>query len=37
MDAEGQVIARTGYREGGPEEYLKQLAEFPKIFRTCWP
>ena len=33
MDAEGQVIARTGYREGGPEEYLKQLAEFSKIYR----
>ena len=32
MDAEGQVIARTGYREGGPEEYLKQLAEMPKIY-----
>ena len=27
MDAEGEVIARTGYREGGPDEYLKQLAE----------
>ena len=33
LDAEGQVIARTGYREGGPEDYLKQLAEFPKIYR----
>ncbi len=34
MDAEGQVIARTGYREGGPEEYLKQLAEFSKIYEN---
>jgi thioredoxin-related protein len=32
MDATGEVIARTGYRPGGPEEYLKQLAEFPKIY-----
>ena len=37
LDAEGQVIARTGYREGGPEEYLKQLAELPRSIRTCWP
>ena len=28
LDAEGQLIARTGYRPGGPEEYLKHLAEF---------
>ena len=28
MDAEGQVIARTGYRPDGPEEYLKHLTEF---------
>jgi len=34
MDAEGQVIARTGYREGGPEEYLKQLGEFSKIYEN---
>ena len=34
LDAEGQVIARTGYREGGPEEYLKQLAEFAKIYEN---
>ena len=34
LDAEGQVIARTGYREGGPEEYLKQLAELPKIYQN---
>ncbi|MEI8373023.1 MAG: thioredoxin fold domain-containing protein [Planctomycetota bacterium] len=34
MDAEGQVIARTGYREGGADEYLKQLAEFSKIYQN---
>lgn len=34
MDSEGQVIARTGYREGGPEEYLKHLAEFSKIYEN---
>jgi thioredoxin-related protein len=34
MDGEGKVIARTGYRPGGPEDYLKQLAEFPKIFEN---
>lgn len=28
LDAEGQLIARTGYRPGGPEEYLKHLTEF---------
>ena len=32
MDAEGQVIAHTGYHEGGPVEYLKQLADFSKIY-----
>ncbi len=32
LDADGQVIARTGYRDGGPEKYLKQLAEFPKVY-----
>ncbi len=32
IDAEGEVIARTGYREGGPDEYLKHLAEFSKIY-----
>jgi len=25
MDAEGKVLYRTGYREGGPEAYLKHL------------
>jgi len=34
MDAEGQVVARTGYREGGPDEYLKQLAEFSTIYQN---
>ena len=34
LDGEGQVIARTGYREGGPKEYLKQLAEFSKIYQN---
>jgi thioredoxin-related protein len=34
MDAAGEVIARTGYREGGPEEYLKQLAEFSTIYKN---
>jgi len=34
MDAEGQVIARTGYREGGADEYLKHLAEFSKIYQN---
>jgi len=28
LDAEGKLIARTGYRPGGPDEYLKHLAEF---------
>ena len=32
LDAAGKVIARTGYREGGPEKYLAQLAEFPKVY-----
>ena len=34
LDAEGQLIARTGYREGGPEGYLKQLGEFSKIYEN---
>ena len=32
LDAEGQLVARTGYRDGGPESYLKHLAELPQIF-----
>jgi thioredoxin-related protein len=34
MDADGQVIARTGYREGGPEEYLKHLADFSRVYEN---
>ena len=34
LDAKGEVIARTGYREGGPDEYLKQLASFGKIYEN---
>ena len=32
MDAEGKVIARTGYKAGGPEKYVAQLAEFVKVY-----
>ena len=28
LTANGDVVARTGYREGGPQPYLKQLAGF---------
>ncbi|MGO9111836.1 MAG: thioredoxin fold domain-containing protein [Thermoguttaceae bacterium] len=34
MDTEGQVIARTGYRAGGVEGYLKHLAEMPRIYEN---
>lgn len=34
LDAEGQLIARTGYRPGGPEEYVKHLAEFATAHET---
>jgi thioredoxin-related protein len=34
LDAEGQLIARTGYRPGGPEEYLKHLTEFVTAHET---
>ncbi len=34
MDAEGQVIARTGYRPGGPDDYLKHLADFGTIWQN---
>jgi thioredoxin-related protein/Tfp pilus assembly protein PilF len=37
MDAEGEVIARTGYRPGGAEEYLKHLTEFVKVFEGIPP
>ena len=30
MDADGTVLDKTGYRRGGPEEYLKNLAEIKK-------
>jgi thioredoxin-related protein/Tfp pilus assembly protein PilF len=31
MDAEGQVVARTGYRDGGPEKYVQHLDDFVKL------
>ncbi len=34
LDTEGQVIARTGYRDGGSEKYVKFLAELPKIYEN---
>ncbi len=34
MDTEGQVIARTGYKPGGPEGYVKQLSEFLDVYAT---
>ncbi len=34
LDAEGQLIARTGYRPGGPEEYVKHLGEFVTAHET---
>ena len=34
MDAGGQVIAKTGYRAGGPEEYVKHLADFTAIYEN---
>lgn len=32
LDAEGQVIAHTGYKPGGPHDYMAQLVEFTKIY-----
>ena len=32
MDADGQVIAHTGYKPGGPEKYMAQLADFSKTY-----
>ncbi len=32
LDAEGQVIAHTGYRADGPEKYMAHLGEFSKIY-----
>jgi len=34
LDAEGQVIARTGYRPGGDEPYLKHLAEIVQVHES---
>ena len=34
LDAEGQLIARTGYRPGGAEEYLKHLDQFVTAHQT---
>jgi thioredoxin-related protein len=31
MDAEGQVLAQTGYRPGGPEKYVDNLARLLKL------
>ena len=30
MDAEGQVLAQTGYRPGGPEKYMAHLGDLTK-------
>jgi thioredoxin-related protein len=32
MDAEGQVIAHTGYRPDGPDKYMKELNGFSEIY-----
>jgi thioredoxin-related protein len=32
MDAEGSVIAKTGYQEGGPENYVKHLDKFIAVY-----
>ena len=32
MDAEGKVIAKTGYQRGGPEKYVKHLAKFVEVY-----
>jgi protein disulfide-isomerase len=35
LDAEGQVVARrVGYSDGGPQDYMKQLAELPAIYEN---
>jgi tetratricopeptide (TPR) repeat protein len=31
MDAEGKVVAKTGYQQGGPEKYVKHLAKFVEV------
>ena len=35
VDAEGTVIARTGYQEGGAEAYVKHLQELLKDFKSA--
>jgi len=32
LDAEGKVVAHTGYRPGGPDKYMTQLGEFTTIY-----
>jgi thioredoxin-related protein len=34
LDVDGQVIARSGYAKGGPEKYVKHLAEFSEIYKN---
>ncbi len=34
MDAEGEVLDRTGYREGGPKKYVKYLLDVKKFARA---
>ncbi len=31
MNAEGTVIAKTGYQQGGPEKYVKHLVKFVEV------
>lgn len=33
LDAGGEMIAKTGYRDGGPTKYVEHLAEIVKIFK----
>ncbi|MGO8749967.1 MAG: thioredoxin family protein [Thermoguttaceae bacterium] len=34
LDAEGAVVAQTGYRSDGPEKYMQHLADFIKVYDT---
>jgi thioredoxin-related protein len=34
LDAEGQVVAKTGYQAGGAEKYVKHLADFVDVYGT---
>ncbi len=34
MDPQGEVVAHTGYQPGGPQGYVKQLAEFLDVYAT---